>query len=72
VQPVERTDDRGVIAFDWGTCTLRASPDGLDIQIEAADDAALTRARALIGHQDLRRVRQGRLALSGPAAAERR
>jgi hypothetical protein len=51
VQLVERMQDGGVIVFDWGTCTLRASPDALAVQIEAADNAALTRAQALIGHR---------------------
>lgn len=26
VQRVQRTENSGVIVFDWGTCTLRASP----------------------------------------------
>jgi hypothetical protein len=39
VQRVQRAQDNSVIVFDWGTITLRASPDALAVQIEAADDA---------------------------------
>lgn len=48
---VEGTGDRAVIVFDWGTCTLSASNDGLTIHAEAGDATALDRARALIGHR---------------------
>jgi hypothetical protein len=51
VRRVERTESSGVIVFDWGTCTLRASADRLTVQVEAVDDAALTRAQTLIGHR---------------------
>jgi len=51
VQRVEHAGDRAVIVFNWGQCTLHASANALIIRAEATDDAALTRAQALIGRR---------------------
>lgn len=40
---VDWSDDRGVIGFDWGRCTLRAVPGVLTLRAEAADEDALRR-----------------------------
>ena len=38
---VEWTDDRGVITFGWGRCTLRAEPGVLILRAEAPDEEGL-------------------------------
>jgi hypothetical protein len=38
---VEWSDDRGVISFDWGRCTLRALPGVLTLRAEAPNEDAL-------------------------------
>jgi hypothetical protein len=35
---VECSDDRGVISFSWGRCTLRVGPDVLSLRAEAPDE----------------------------------
>jgi hypothetical protein len=40
---VEWSDDRGVISFHWGRCTLRADPAVLRLRAEAADEEGLHR-----------------------------
>jgi hypothetical protein len=40
---VEWSDDRGVISFDWGRCTLRALPGVLTLRAEAPDEDTLRR-----------------------------
>jgi hypothetical protein len=40
---VEWSDDRGVISFDWGRCTLRALPGVLTLRAEAPDEQSLQR-----------------------------
>ena len=40
---VEWSDDRGVISFDWGRCTLRAAPGVLRLRAEAPDEEGLHR-----------------------------
>jgi hypothetical protein len=40
---VEWSDDRGVISFDWGRCTLRALPRVLTLRAEAPDEQGLHR-----------------------------
>jgi hypothetical protein len=40
---VEWSDDRGVISFDWGRCTLRADPGVLTLRAEAPDEGSLHR-----------------------------
>lgn len=51
VRSVERGDDRGRIEFDWGSCVLSASPDGLTVQVQADDLDALRRGQQLIGQR---------------------
>jgi hypothetical protein len=38
---VEWSDDRGVISFGWGRCTLRAEPGVLTLRAEAPDEESL-------------------------------
>jgi hypothetical protein len=38
---VEWSDDRGVISFSWGRCTLRADPGVLTLRAEAPDEERL-------------------------------
>ena len=38
---VEWSDDRGVISFGWGRCTLRADPGVLTLRAEAPDQQRL-------------------------------
>lgn len=40
---VECSDDRGVIDFGWGRCTLSAGPGVLTLRAEAADEDSLFR-----------------------------
>lgn len=40
---VEWSDDRGVISFGWGRCTLRAQPGALTLRAEARDEESLQR-----------------------------
>jgi hypothetical protein len=40
---VEWTDDRGVIDFGWGRCSLRALPGVLELRAEAPDEESLQR-----------------------------
>lgn len=40
---VEWSDDRGVISFGWGRCTLRAEPGALTLRAEAPDEESLQR-----------------------------
>ena len=39
----EWSDDRGVISFGWGRCTLRADPGVLTLRAEAPDEESLRR-----------------------------
>lgn len=39
----EWSDDRGVISFGWGSCTLRAEPGVLTLRAEAPDEENLHR-----------------------------
>jgi hypothetical protein len=38
---VDWSDDRGVISFGWGRCTLRADPGALTLRAEAPDEERL-------------------------------
>jgi hypothetical protein len=40
---VEWSDDRGVISFSWGRCTLQAAPGLLTLRAEASDEEGLRR-----------------------------
>lgn len=45
---VEWSDDRGVISFGWGRCTLRADPGVLTLRAEASDEEGLHRLQQRI------------------------
>jgi hypothetical protein len=45
---VEWSDDRGMISFDWGRCTLRAVLGVLTLHVEAAADALLELVQAFL------------------------
>jgi hypothetical protein len=46
---VEWSDDRGVISFHWGRCTLRADPGVLRLRAEAADAEGLHQLEQRVG-----------------------
>jgi hypothetical protein len=46
---VERDDTDGVISFDRGRCTLRATAEGLILVVEAEDDEALRLMQDALG-----------------------
>jgi hypothetical protein len=46
---LEWSDDRGVISFGWGRCTLRADPGVLRLRAEAADEEGLHRLEQRVG-----------------------
>jgi hypothetical protein len=46
---VEWSDDRGVISFHWGRCTLRADPGVLTLRAEAADEEGLHQLEQRVG-----------------------
>jgi hypothetical protein len=46
---VEWSDDRGVISFDWGRCTLRAVLGVLTLHVEAADEESLHELEQRVG-----------------------
>ena len=46
---VEWSDDRGVISFAWGRCTLRAVPGVLTLHVEAADEESLHELEQRVG-----------------------
>jgi hypothetical protein len=47
VQHTEWSDTHGIITFGWGQCTLHATPEGLTLHAQAADE------------QNLRRIQDG-------------
>ncbi len=48
---VEWSDDRGVISFGGGRCTLRAGPDVLTLIAEASDDESLRRIERRVANR---------------------
>jgi hypothetical protein len=46
---VEWSDDRGMISFDWGRCTLRAVLGVLTLHVEAADEESLHELEQRVG-----------------------
>ncbi|WP_263655045.1 DUF2218 domain-containing protein [Nonomuraea aurantiaca] len=38
----------GTISLDWGICTLRATPEGLTLRVEAVDEDRLQRIQAIL------------------------
>jgi hypothetical protein len=56
---IDRADNRAVITFAWGTCTLEATDTALLVRVETNDNESLGQAEALlaqriqtIGHRD--------------------
>lgn len=49
VERVVRSQNTGVVVFDWGRCTLTATDAGLEIRAESDDEVALARAQMMIG-----------------------
>lgn len=59
MERVERSEDKAVISFDCGRCTLHATADSLTLHVEAADldnrrriQDVLTRRVQTIGRRD--------------------
>jgi hypothetical protein len=46
---VEWSDDRGLISFGWGQCTLRADPGVLTLRAEAPDQESLHQLEQRLG-----------------------
>ncbi|MEV4014265.1 DUF2218 domain-containing protein [Nonomuraea angiospora] len=44
----EWSETDGTISLDWGTCTLRATPEALTLRVEAVDEDRLQRIQALL------------------------
>ncbi|MEV4113458.1 DUF2218 domain-containing protein [Nonomuraea sp. NPDC049695] len=44
----EWSETDGTISLDWGTCTLRATPEALTLHVEAVDEERLQRIKALL------------------------
>lgn len=67
--PVELTEDRGVLRFDFGTCRLHATPDALLMDAEAADSEALERLQSVVvSHLDRFAWKEGQLPVDWQAA----
>lgn len=67
--PVELTEDRGVLTFDFGTCRLQATPDALLMDAEAADAETLERLQnVVVSHLDRFAWKEGQLPVSWQAA----
>jgi hypothetical protein len=61
---VECSDDRGVISFGWGRCTLRADPGVLTLPAEAADEENLRRIEQRVADRLERFGRRDRLTVT--------
>lgn len=60
--PVELSEDRGVLRFDFGTCRLQADDTVLHLQAEAADGEALVRLQqVVVSHLDRFAWKEGQL-----------
>lgn len=51
VRAIDRAGDQARIEFDWGTCTLTASPDRLTVRVHADEPEALVRGQGLIARR---------------------
>lgn len=49
IEHVEWSDQRGVVSFERGRCTLDATSNGLTVRVDAADADSLRTIRELIG-----------------------
>jgi hypothetical protein len=61
---VEWSDDRGVIDFGAGRCTLRAEPSGLTLRVEASDAESLRMVEQRIADRLERFGKRDRLTVS--------
>ncbi|WP_160285416.1 DUF2218 domain-containing protein [Pseudomonas knackmussii] len=60
--PVELSEDRGVLRFDFGTCYLHADAAALHLKAEAADSEALARLQqVVVSHLDRFAWKEGQL-----------
>ncbi|MCP8462555.1 DUF2218 domain-containing protein [Pseudomonas sp. ZM23] len=67
--PVEQTDSRGVLRFDFGTCRLDATADALLLDAEAADVEGLERLQnVVVSHLDRFAWKEGQLPVNWQAA----
>jgi hypothetical protein len=49
IRRAEYSGTEGILALNWGQCTLRTSPGMLVLRAEAADQDSLTRIQDLVG-----------------------
>lgn len=67
--PVELTEDRGVLSFDFGTCRLQATPEALLMEAESADAQGLERLQnVVVSHLDRFAWKEGQLPVNWQAA----
>ena len=67
--PVELTEDRGVLPFEFGTCRLQATPQALLLDAEAADAQTLERLQnVVVSHLDRFAWKEGQLPVNWQAA----
>lgn len=69
---VECSDDRGVISFGWGRCTLRAGSGLLTLTAEAPDEQTLRQIERRVGNRLRRLGKADHLAVTwGPLRSPR-
>jgi hypothetical protein len=61
---VECSDDRGLISFGWGRCTLRADPGVLTLRAEAPDQESLHQLEQRLGDRLQQVGRRDRLTVT--------
>ncbi|MBB4861888.1 hypothetical protein HNP46_000725 [Pseudomonas nitritireducens] len=67
--PVELTEERGVLTFDFGTCRLQATAEELQLQAEAATAESLERLQSVVvSHLDRFAWKEGQLPVNWQAA----
>ena len=64
---VEWSDDRGVISFGWGRCTLRAEPGVLILRAEAPDEESLHQLEQRVADRLEQVGRRDHLTVTWPA-----
>ncbi|MDN6855267.1 DUF2218 domain-containing protein [Pseudomonas sp. CAN2814] len=67
--PVELTEERGVLTFDFGTCRLLATAEALQLEAESADAEGLERLQnVVVSHLDRFAWKEGQLPVNWQAA----
>jgi hypothetical protein len=67
--PVELTEERGVLTFDFGTCRLLATVEALQLEAESADAEGLERLQnVIVSHLDRFAWKEGQLPVKWQAA----